>query len=140
MRLITFVPLLILTLSCSSTKYGTTTSSNLNGTWVPIKEEIGGKSLPAVAFQSQKLLISDSIYIFSAESVDQGVVTHTDEHMDIYGKDGVNAGKHFTAKYKLENEQLTICYNLKGDGYPESFESKSKPTLFLCVFKKETMK
>jgi hypothetical protein len=60
--------------------------------------------------------------------------------MDIYGKEGVNAGKHFTAIYKIENGQLTICYNLSGDGYPEAFETNTKPTLFLSVFKKEIKK
>jgi hypothetical protein len=46
-------------------------------------------------------------------------------------------GKHFTALYKLDNNQLTIVYNLKGDSYPLDFETKSKPTLFLSVFKKD---
>ncbi|MEZ4688843.1 MAG: hypothetical protein R3A12_01140 [Ignavibacteria bacterium] len=58
--------------------------------------------------------------------------------MDIYGKDGVNAGKHFKAIYKLEDELLTICYDLSGMNYPESFETGSSPALFLSVFKRET--
>ena len=84
--------------------------------------------------------MSDSTYTFSAESIDKGVVKYRDDKMDIYGKEGVNAGKHFTAIYKYENDQLTICYNLKGDSYPEAFETKSKPLLFLSVFKKELIK
>ncbi len=66
----------------------------------------------------------------------KGIVKYKDDKMDIYGKDGVNAGKHFTALYKLENEQLTICYNLSGDSYPESFMTEGKPAYFLSVFKK----
>ena len=57
--------------------------------------------------------------------------------MDIYGKDGVNAGRHFMAIYKIENGELSVCYNLAGNGYPEAFETTSKPMLFLSVFKKE---
>lgn len=57
--------------------------------------------------------------------------------MDIYGKEGINAGKHFTAIYKLDNDQLTICYNLAGDSYPTGFETKSKQALFLSEFKKD---
>jgi hypothetical protein len=57
--------------------------------------------------------------------------------MDIFGKEGVNSGKHFTAIYKLENEYLTICYNLSGNAYPETFETKGKPMYFLSVFKKK---
>ena len=60
--------------------------------------------------------------------------------MDIYGKEGINAGKHFTAIYKYQNNQLTICYNLKGDSYPTAFETSAGPTLFLSVFQKEVSK
>lgn len=98
---------------------------------------MGGKELPPVAFQNQKLVISDNTYTFSAESVDKGTLTYKGGQMDIYGKEGVNTGKHFTAIYKLENNQLTICYNLAADSYPTAFETKSKPTLFLSVFKKD---
>ena len=124
MRPITFIFLLILGLSCTSTKNAVKSSNKLNGSWVPIKQEIGGTVLPEAAFKTQKLIISDSNYTFSAESVDKGVVKYRDNKMDIYGKEGVNAGKHFTAIYRFDNEQLTICYNLAGDSYPEAFETK----------------
>ena len=113
-----------------------TDSNSLDGSWTPIRQEIGGKELPAVVFQTQKLIINDTTYQFTAESVDKGSLVYKNGQMDIYGKEGVNKGKHFTAVYKLENDQLTICYNLKGDGYPADFETKSKPTLFLSVFRK----
>ncbi len=112
----------------------------LNGTWLPVKQEIGGKLLPGAAFETQKLIINDSTYIVVAESVDKGLIRYTENKMDIYGKDGINAGKHFKAIYKFENEQLTICYNLAGNNYPEAFETKSKPYLFISVFKKEIPK
>jgi len=113
-------------------------ANKLNGTWIPVKQEIGGKELPKAVYEKQKLVIVDSNYILSAESVDKGVVKYGDgDKMDIYGKEGVNTGKHFTAIYKFENEQLTICYNLAGDSYPDGFETKSKPTLFLSVFTKQ---
>jgi len=121
--------------------------NKLNGTWLPVKQEMGGVLLPKAAFENQKLIISDSTYTVIAESIDKGVVKYKDDKMDIYGKDGVNFGKHFTAIYKFENlptgqagEQLTICYNLSGDSYPETYETKGKPMYFLSVFKKELMK
>jgi uncharacterized protein (TIGR03067 family) len=121
---------------CSTIKPTATDSNNLNGFWIPTKQEIGGKELPPVAFQNQKLSINDSTYTFVAESEDKGSLNYSNGKMDIYGKVGVNAGKHFTAIYKIENGQLTICYNLKGDSYPEAFETKSKQILFLSVFQK----
>lgn len=134
--------LFILTFICLS--FGCTTSNKhslhshvLNGSWTPIKQEIGGKDLPPIVFQKQKLIINDSTYIFSAESIDKGILKYLNGQMDIYGKDGVNTGKHFTGIYKLDKDQLTICYNLTGESYPSDFETKSKPTLFLSVFKKD---
>ena len=112
-------------------------SSNvLDGTWTPVRQEMGGKELPSVVFQTQKLIISDTSYIFTAESVDKGNLKYKNGQMDIYGKEGVNTGKHFPAIYKLDNKQLTICYNLKGDSYPATFETKSMAGLFLSVFNK----
>jgi uncharacterized protein (TIGR03067 family) len=137
MRLITFIFLLVSGLGCAGPKNAIMKSNKLNGTWLPIQQEIGGASLPKAAFEKQKLIISDSTYTFTAESVDKGVVKYSNDKMDVYGKDGVNAGKHFTAIYKFEAGQLTICYNLSGSGYPEAFETKGKPLYFLSVFKKE---
>jgi uncharacterized protein (TIGR03067 family) len=111
-------------------------SGKLNGTWMPVKQEMGGTLLPGTAFENQKLIINDSTYTFIAESTDKGIVKYRNDKMDIYGKEGVNAGKHFTAIYKFENEQLIVCYNLSGDSYPETFETKGKPMYFLSVFKK----
>jgi uncharacterized protein (TIGR03067 family) len=140
MRIKNFISLLIIGLSCASTKYATMKSSPLDGTWVPIKQEMAGTLLPKAAFENQKLILSDSAYTVIAESIDRGIVKYSDDKMDIYGKEGVNSGKHFTAVYKFENEELTICYNLSGTGYPETFETKGKPMYFLSVFKKELMK
>ena len=125
-----------LCMSCATTKNTNANSNILNGIWIPVKEEIGGQELPALVFAKQKLVISDSTYTFTAESIDKGIVKYSGDKMDIYGKEGVNAGKHFAAIYKYKPAQLTICYNLAGDSYPVAFETKSKPLLFLCVFKK----
>jgi uncharacterized protein (TIGR03067 family) len=143
MRVIIFVALSVLCLNCGTTKTASSASNKLNGTWIPVKEEIGGTALPATAFAAQKLIIMDTTYTFTAESVDKGVLKYDHEKMDIYGKEGVNAGKHFTAIYKFiadssnKGDQLAICYNLTGNGYPETFDTKGQRTFFLSIFKKE---
>ena len=138
MKTITFISLLALSLSYTGLKKAVTQTHNLNGTWIPVKQETAGKELPKAVYEKQKLVISDSNYTFTAESVDKGIVRYgKGDKMDIYGREGINTGKHFTAIYKFETEQLTICYNLTGDSYPDAFETKSKPTLFLSVFKKQ---
>lgn len=145
MRLISSILLIVVAFGCTSPKTATSSaeqkkSTQLNGSWIPVQQEIAGQSLPKAAFASQKLTLFDTTYTFVAESVDKGVIKYSDDKMDIYGREGVNAGKHFTAIYKLDNEQLTICYNLAGDSYPAAFETKTKPTLFLSVFTKESAK
>jgi uncharacterized protein (TIGR03067 family) len=140
MRSMVFIFLTLFGFGCASTKHTNRESNKYNGTWIPIKQEIGGILLPHSAFEKQKLIIYDSSYTVFAESVDKGILKFKDNKMDIFGKDGVNAGKHFTALYKYDNEQLTVCYNLLGDSYPESYETNSKPTLFLSVYRRETVK
>ena len=140
MRLIIFTFLLTLGFSCSNTKNAPMKSRKLNGAWIPVKQEIGGVMLPNAAFKNQRLIINDSAYTVIAESADKAVVRYEADKMDIYGKEGVNSGKHFKAIYKFEKNQLIICYNLAGDNYPETFETKGKPTYFLSVFKKERTK
>jgi uncharacterized protein (TIGR03067 family) len=137
MRLLIFISLLILGLGCAGPKNTVMPSDNFSGTWIPVMQEFSGSVLPASAFQNQKLILADKHYTVIAESIDKGIVKYHGNKMDIYGKDGVNAGKHFTAIYKYENDQLTICYNLAGDGYPEAFETKGKQMYFLSVFKRE---
>jgi uncharacterized protein (TIGR03067 family) len=134
MRTITFLSLLILCLGCSNTKHSKSTF-NLDGEWIPIHQEFGGKELPAVSYAQQRLVMKDSTYTVFAESADKGIVNYSNNKMDIFGKDGPNAGKHFPAIYKMENNELTICYNLKGNGYPEAFDTKGKPLFFLSVYK-----
>ena|SRR5690242_4268294 len=137
MRFIIICTYLLLAFSCSTRKSNSNGPIVLNGSWTPVKQEIAGKELPPAMFQNQKLVINDSTYKFTAESVDKGIITFKNGKMDIFGKEGVNAGKHFTAIYKLDNGQLTICYNLRGDTYPVAFETKSSPALFLSSFKKD---
>lgn len=139
MRLLVIIFLAIAGLVCAGTK-NTTMSSNLDGTWIPVSQELGGNPFPKAVYEKQKLILSDSNYTVIAESVDKGVVKYNGDKMDIYGKEGVNAGKHFNAIFKYGNDQLTVCYNLAGNGYPESFDTKGKPLFFLSVFKKEAAK
>lgn len=132
-----FLSIVVICLGCVSPKTATVTKNQLNGTWVPISQEIGGTALPKPAFEKQKLVINDTTYTVIAESVDKGSVNVKGDKMDILGKEGVNAGKHFTALYKLAGEQLTVCYDLSGKDYPRTFDTKGKVMYFLAVFHKD---
>lgn len=140
MRTITFLCLSTLLVGCLGSKNKKSAAINLNGSWQPVKEELAGAPLPAAMMEKQKLVIKDSTYIFGAESVDKGTLKYGKGKMDIWGKDGVNAGKHFTAIYKYKDGELTICYNLAGDSYPNEYKSVDHPLFFLAVFKKDAEK
>jgi len=122
---------------CSSSQESASNSGELNGGWLPVKQEIGGKELPMESFENERLAIVGKSFLFVAESDDEGTLTYSDGKMDIYVEVGVNTGRHFKAIYKLETNLLTICYDLKGGDYPTSFNTANNPDLFLSVFRKE---
>jgi uncharacterized protein (TIGR03067 family) len=115
----------------------TMAENKLNGTWVPVKQEMNGILLPDSALLNQQLIIKDSTYSVIMNATDKGTITYDGNHMDITSTEGVNKGKHFTAIYRLENDQLSVCYNLAGDSYPDNFETIDHPTFFLSVFRKK---
>ncbi len=138
MRRLTVLLILCFGISCSTLKKINSGSNFLNGAWIPVMQEMAGGALPMAAYQNYKLTINDSVYTYGTPQTDRGIIIYDNGKMDIYGREGVNIGKHFTAIYKLENAELTICYNLSGMGYPAVFETKDHPLYFLSVFKKES--
>lgn len=127
----------LLIFSCKSIQQYAGNTNSLNGNWKPVQQEMNGRALPAIVFQSQLLTIQDSLYTLKAESMDKGILRFAGAQMDIYGKEGVNKDKHFTALYALQKDTLRICYNLKGDAYPTTFTTKGGGLLFLSVFVKQ---
>jgi uncharacterized protein (TIGR03067 family) len=114
------------------------TPQSLQGVWIPVRQELNGQPLPVESFAQGKLTIGEGRYTFeTAYATDQGEATYGDGQMDIYSREGPNKGKHFKAIYTIENKQLTICYNLAGDRYPESFDTTGNALFFLCVFRME---
>lgn len=122
-------------LGCGPTRSLAGNAGALNGAWVPVQQELNGSALPGAAYEGYILKIADTTYSYTDH--DKGAIYYKDGKMDIYGRQGVNAGKHFTAIYKKENGQLLICYNLAGTGYPAAFDTKKGVGLFLSVFKQQ---
>lgn len=106
----------------------------LNGEWKPIRQEFGGKAMPPDYYAKHVLVLQDTNYIFTAESVDKGVSTYANGKMDITGREGVNTGRSFKALYELNQDTLSICYNLQGDQYPTSFSTQGNPMYFLSIY------
>ncbi len=136
MRSLLFMCIVLTMLGCAGNNNISRKVNTLNGAWLPIRQEMGGKPLPSIIYEKQQLVINGLQFTLTAESIDKGDLQYKDGKMDIYGRVGVNAGKHFMAIYTLEKDQLTICYNLAGNSYPTSFETKAGTILFLAVYKK----
>jgi uncharacterized protein (TIGR03067 family) len=110
---------------------------SLNGTWIPVRQELGGEELTPAAFAGQKMILQDSNYTVMAENIDKGVVIYHGNQMDIISREGVNAGKQFKAIFKIEKDSMTVCYDLSGKEYPQQFSTKGNRLYFLSVFKRE---
>jgi len=132
MRLLSGFLFFLLFVGCSNQNH----LEKLNGTWELVAQEIGGMKLPVTASLNQTLVINGEEYSMTAESVDKGTISANETQLDIFGTDGPNAGKTFKAIYKLENDKLTICYNLSGDSYPEEFSTDGKAMFFMATFEK----
>ncbi|MFT3907990.1 MAG: hypothetical protein QM737_01080 [Ferruginibacter sp.] len=136
MRSILLFFMLVVCFSCSSTKNVKAQANELNGAWVPIYQELGGKAMADSLYPQQKLVINDTTYTYTAApgAVDRGIIKFNGNHMDIYAIEGANKGRHIPVLYKYEDGKLTICYDLADLKYPIEFETKSSPLYFLSVF------
>jgi uncharacterized protein (TIGR03067 family) len=110
--------------------------TTLNGTWLTVYQEFEGRKVPAIEFEGQKLILHESTYTIVAAKIDEGIINAKGKHLDIYGTDGANKGRHYSAIFQIEKDRLTICYNLTGNGYPTDFETEGNPQHFLSIFER----
>ncbi len=59
--------------------------------------------------------------------------------MTIIGTEGPNAGKKMLAIFEFPKEdELRVCYDVKGVDFPKAFESTPENSYFLVSYKKES--
>jgi uncharacterized protein (TIGR03067 family) len=114
----------------------------MNGTWLPVTAELGGKMFPDEVRKSIKLVIKDSKYTVTVgKGVDQGdLKLHPEakpKKMDITGTEGPNKGKTIPAIYELDGDTLRICYDLSGKAHPTEFKTTEASKLYLVTYKRE---
>lgn len=132
--------LAVILISCGANPIPRNATKKLTGAWVPVKQELGGNSISKQFFSKQTLTIRDTLYSIEAGNdleelqLDEGSIFINKNKIDLYGKKGKNKGKHITAIFKIEKNQLIICYNLAGIGFPESFETIGKPLYFMSTY------
>ena len=113
---------------------------NLTGTWVPRQAELGGRDYAIGNFHNATLTVNaQGDYEFGP---DKGRITllpgqQPPYKMDIQGRQGPNAGRTILAAYAMENEELTVCYQLARDGErPGSLVSPDGSAVLLVRYKR----
>ena len=140
-----FIPLLMLLglLGACMTTTNNNDISDLNdlksmqGLWKPNSAVLSGQAMPDVVLQGMSLEITEDNYtVLAAGSKDQGTLTldETLKQMQIFSLAGPNQGKALTAIYKLEDDRLSICYDLSGQSFPDDFTSEPGTQNYLVIY------
>ncbi len=108
----------------------------LDGKWIPIEAELGGTKMAAGALSSFELAIRNGTYEVPGDVGRIELKDGTNE-MDVIGTDGPNKGKTFPAIYELDQDLLTICYDLAGKERPKAFATESGTKQFLVKYKRK---
>lgn len=114
--------------------------ATLEGTWIPAAARVGDYEIPPDDLNPTRLLIEDSQYTaFVGKAIDRGTLTiHAEIQpaaLDIIGLEGINAGKTFLTIFRLEGDELTICYALSGDRRPAAFQTDADD-LYLVTYQR----
>jgi uncharacterized protein (TIGR03067 family) len=119
----------------------------LQGTWVVVESEHGGKKAPAK--ELAKLVVEVSGNKMTTREVgdlmEEASITSIDAKakpaaLDLKITSGSDNGKVVKAIYKLDRDTLTICVAEPGKDRPEAFSGKAGSGHTLLVFKKNAKK
>jgi uncharacterized protein (TIGR03067 family) len=115
----------------------------LQGSWAPVKAELGGQSLPADVLKKITLTLTNQNYevTITGEQSDFGtwsIDTSTKpKGMTIVGTKGPNAGKTFPCIYDIKGNTFRICYDLSGAKRPTDFKTASGTKLYLVTYNRK---
>jgi uncharacterized protein (TIGR03067 family) len=111
----------------------------IQGTWSPIKAELGGQPQPDAILKTISLKLTDGKYeVFVGNAPDNGTYTvdssTTPKSITVTGTDGPNRGRTFPSIYELDGDMLRICYDLSGKKRPTEFKSLPDTKLYLVTY------
>ena len=113
----------------------------IRGKWKIVKAALGGKALPASGFKKMVLELDENSYqLIEDKVIDSGIIESikgaSPNALAITGVFGPNKGKTFQCIYQFEGDDMVMCYNLGGDGFPEKFETKENSLLYLVRYRR----
>ncbi len=115
----------------------------MDGVWLPVKAELGGKPMPDAVLKTITLKVDDGKYevVVGKEGADSGtcklVPDSSPKGMDIEGKKGPNEGKTFLTIYELKGDTLRVCYDLSGKSRPKEFKTEKGTALYLVTYERK---
>ena len=119
-------------------------NQSLQGDWIPIKAELGGKPMPDAVLKTIRLKLADGIYdVLAAGEPDKGTyevdAAAAPKSMVIKGTKGPNKGRSIPAIYERAGETLRICYDLSlaGAQRPKDFQSPAGTRLYLVTYQRK---
>ncbi len=116
----------------------------MQGTWTVKSAELSGKPFPLEMQKTISLRIEQDQYVVTINGkVDRGTVKldpgKKPKSMDLVGAEGPNTGKTIVTIYEIKEDELKVCYNLKGDVRPEAFKSNPGSLQFLVTYERKKM-
>ena len=145
--LVAFCAASLAALAVSATGSADDDPKAIQGMWMPIKAELGGKPLPDALLKTITLKLEDGKYdVHVGDEPDRGTYTLDStaqpKAITITGTEGPNRGKTYPAIYDLKIDQakgdtLRICYDLSGAKRPTEFKTAAGTKLYLVAYRRK---
>jgi len=115
----------------------------LEGAWVPVAANVSGKELLVAELRVKYLVLDGHDYNIidrGNQIVDRGEYLVNDSTkpwtIDIVGRDGPNAGRSLLAIFELQDNRLTVCYNLDGHNRPANMQAEDGQMLLSITYER----
>jgi uncharacterized protein (TIGR03067 family) len=117
--------------------------TGLAGAWVPVSANVSGRELVVAELRVKYLVLDGSDYSIidrSNQIVDRGEYLVNESALpwaiDIVGREGPNAGRSMLAIFELQNDRLTVCYDLNSEERPSNMEPREDQLLLSITYER----
>ena len=115
----------------------------LEGAWVPVAASVAGQELMVGELRVKYLVFESGGYSIIDRTnhvVDSGEYLINEAvrppTMDIVGRDGPNAGRTMLAIFELQDDRLTVCYDLDSAERPSNMQSDEDQLLLSITYER----
>lgn len=113
----------------------------LDGTWVPVAADVAGKPLFLAELRVKYFVLESGAYSIIDRTnhvVDRGSYYVNEAAdpatLDIVGRDGPGAGRTLLAIFQLDDDSLTVCYDLDGQERPANMLPRADQLLLSITY------